>query len=264
VQAEVNLAYYGIYMLAAAHVPGLQPLLMRLFRCNNDRVESLLGEYVDDVAQLFDGAFDGDSQALFDLLGDVRIYDMVRWVAFGAVARLTWAGRIPVETTRAFVDHFETSRLIPESDYGWNGWESAIELLGWEEFAPRVEAAYADGRLDNGVSELGYFREGLAAAIEAAPDDDSRFTKEGYRAIGDVFEVLAYPAPDLAEEAARLAEVAAAEAKRASMVRSPQVAPPTAPSLFSQQRKNPLRHVGRNDPCPCGSGKKYKKCCLAA
>ena len=21
--------------------------------------------------------------------------------------------------------------------------------------------------------------------------------------------------------------------------------------------------VGRNDPCPCGSGKKYKHCCLA-
>ena len=20
--------------------------------------------------------------------------------------------------------------------------------------------------------------------------------------------------------------------------------------------------VGRNDPCPCGSGKKFKKCCL--
>jgi uncharacterized protein YecA (UPF0149 family) len=24
---------------------------------------------------------------------------------------------------------------------------------------------------------------------------------------------------------------------------------------FSEKR------VGRNDPCPCGSGKKYKKCC---
>ena len=22
--------------------------------------------------------------------------------------------------------------------------------------------------------------------------------------------------------------------------------------------------IGRNDPCPCGSGKKYKKCCLKA
>lgn len=24
-----------------------------------------------------------------------------------------------------------------------------------------------------------------------------------------------------------------------------------------------MRKVGRNDPCPCGSGKKYKKCCMA-
>jgi SEC-C motif len=23
-----------------------------------------------------------------------------------------------------------------------------------------------------------------------------------------------------------------------------------------------MSNVGRNDPCPCGSGKKYKKCCL--
>ncbi|WP_236632519.1 SEC-C metal-binding domain-containing protein [Novosphingobium meiothermophilum] len=21
--------------------------------------------------------------------------------------------------------------------------------------------------------------------------------------------------------------------------------------------------IGRNDPCPCGSGKKFKKCCIA-
>ncbi|MFQ5422627.1 MAG: SEC-C metal-binding domain-containing protein [Phycisphaerae bacterium] len=25
--------------------------------------------------------------------------------------------------------------------------------------------------------------------------------------------------------------------------------------------KNPQTGPGRNDPCPCGSGKKYKKCC---
>ena len=23
-----------------------------------------------------------------------------------------------------------------------------------------------------------------------------------------------------------------------------------------------MAKTGRNDPCPCGSGKKYKKCCL--
>ena len=30
-----------------------------------------------------------------------------------------------------------------------------------------------------------------------------------------------------------------------------------APSLI-----DPFRKVGRNEPCPCGSGKKHKKCCL--
>src|ERR1700687_1888322 len=25
-----------------------------------------------------------------------------------------------------------------------------------------------------------------------------------------------------------------------------------------------MQKVGRNDPCPCGSGKKYKRCCLPA
>ena len=30
----------------------------------------------------------------------------------------------------------------------------------------------------------------------------------------------------------------------------------------AQPKKNPPK-VGRNDPCPCGSGKKYKKCCGA-
>jgi uncharacterized protein len=30
----------------------------------------------------------------------------------------------------------------------------------------------------------------------------------------------------------------------------------------SQSFVAPLKTIGRNDPCPCGSGKKFKKCCL--
>ena len=40
------------------------------------------------------------------------------------------------------------------------------------------------------------------------------------------------------------------------------------PSERPQERKiqktvvNTERKIGRNDPCPCGSGKKYKNCCM--
>ena len=40
----------------------------------------------------------------------------------------------------------------------------------------------------------------------------------------------------------------------------------TLKKLYLEQKKsgtvvNAEKKVGRNDPCPCGSGKKYKKCC---
>ena len=27
------------------------------------------------------------------------------------------------------------------------------------------------------------------------------------------------------------------------------------------EKEKMFKNVGRNDPCPCGSGKKFKKCC---
>jgi len=40
---------------------------------------------------------------------------------------------------------------------------------------------------------------------------------------------------------------------------------PAAPGASSSAKPEPVRvvKVGRNEPCPCGSGKKYKKCCGA-
>lgn len=41
--------------------------------------------------------------------------------------------------------------------------------------------------------------------------------------------------------------------------------PETKKALYLEQKKSGTvivgKKVGRNDPCPCGSGKKYKKCC---
>ena len=36
----------------------------------------------------------------------------------------------------------------------------------------------------------------------------------------------------------------------------------TTPPIISAPIKRAGKKVGRNEPCPCGSGKKYKKCCM--
>lgn len=33
-------------------------------------------------------------------------------------------------------------------------------------------------------------------------------------------------------------------------------------SKLGIKRDSAIRKIGRNSPCPCGSGSKYKKCCL--
>jgi len=39
-------------------------------------------------------------------------------------------------------------------------------------------------------------------------------------------------------------------------------APTPEYSMIARQPVTKEKQAGRNDPCPCGSGKKYKKCCL--
>jgi len=46
---------------------------------------------------------------------------------------------------------------------------------------------------------------------------------------------------------------------------APQAAESASPSQAADVNVEPIRNlgtkVGRNDPCPCGSGKKFKNCC---
>jgi SWIM/SEC-C metal-binding protein len=33
-------------------------------------------------------------------------------------------------------------------------------------------------------------------------------------------------------------------------------------AILAREPARPVLKIGRNDPCPCGSGKKFKKCCV--
>ncbi len=70
--------------------------------------------------------------------------------------------------------------------------------------------------------------------------------------------------PEITEDNARGYVVAMGILLLPSMVETLQE---FAAEMDSRSRRSELnkftnQHVGRNDPCPCGSGKKFKKCCL--
>lgn len=114
---------------------------------------------------------------------------------------------------------------------------SALIDLSAPEAAPTIERAFAAGRVDDiivGDLEDVQIALGLKLRRERPPKPN-KMTRMG----AELRQALGWPEP--AQEPGLVAA-----SDRGDAVPAPYRAPPK---------------VGRNDPCPCGSGRKYKKCC---
>jgi len=65
------------------------------------------------------------------------------------------------------------------------------------------------------------------------------------------------PVPVRVPRQAMLCELGLGDEPSTEPVSGPQESPLPEPAATA----SPDAKVGRNDPCPCGSGRKYKKCC---
>jgi uncharacterized protein len=243
---ESLLLLRGLHILGGARDrEACQPLL-RLLRQPFDEVDALLGDAVSEtLARIVTGVFDDEIESLLALIADNSIDGFIREALFGAATFLTWEGRIGRDRYREFLVRFHEERPAEDEDQAWAGWLRAIGLLGLRDLVPLVDAGFRDGHLPGGTIYRSEFDEDLADA-ERAPDDIERFTQINLGYIEDVLVSLdwAYDGEDAFDE-------------------DEETGPFTDFYTREEPVKNPLRHVGRNDPCPCGSGKKFKKCCLA-
>jgi hypothetical protein len=138
------------------------------------------------------------------------------------------------------------SELEPKREcYAWDGWQCAIALLGLSDLKPLVRQAFELGYVSPGNLRFEDFEEDLQRAIEhpAAPW---------------MFEDHYVPFDDTVEELSRWVAFSPKSgiADDANARSHDRYWSPGVPAV------NPLKDIGRNDPCPCGSGKKFKKCCL--
>jgi hypothetical protein len=234
--------FRGLHIMGGARSSEAFPALMRLLRRPIDEIDYLLGDAVtESLAKIAAGMFDGDAEALFDIIGDVSVDEFIRQALIGAATFLTWDGRIATERMRRFVETFYAPRSVPDWDASWVAWLEAIALLGWRDLAPLVDQAWDEGRIPEDMMDRANFESDLAEA-ERAPGDIERFRTANLGYIEDVLESLQWT--DRGNEG--LPDEDGFD-----------------PAYDIQQPyRNPLRDIGRNDPCPCGSGKKYKKCCL--
>jgi len=191
--------------------------------------------------------FDGDPQPLYEIIMDRNAEEFIRAGMWEALAMLTVGGELDRALAGRFLrDAFMEMRPQAEC-YAWVGWQSAIAMLGMSDLKCLVRKAFDQGFIDRDVLGFEHFEQDLRRGIEQSgetwcPDD------RHYTLFGDTIEELSgwyCFSEKYREDQERWRRQAKAERAR------------------SQRLENPFKGVGRNDPCPCGSGKKFKKCCLA-
>jgi hypothetical protein len=254
---SAELLFKGIHILGGRRLTAAyRPFLALLHGVGAERVVEHFGDAIAaTLARIFAGLFDGDPAPLETLIADESVDEFVRNEAIGALAFLTFEGRIERMHAEDFLDRLERDNTAPPGHLVWHGWMVAVGLLGIENLAPRVHAAFEEERIPQWVTEESDFRELLAAAKDR-PADYTRFEDEGLGYIEDIYETLkAFEhAPD---EDAEDDALAWDEAETSADLQRFGWLDPALPE------HNPFRGVGRNDPCPCGSGKKFKRCCLS-
>jgi uncharacterized protein len=233
-EREQNLLFWGIHVLGEVRDTRLYRPLLALLARPSEETDVLLGDAITGtLSRVMASIFDGDAAPLIALLGNPEIDEFIRWNVFGALTFLTFDGRVERQVTHDFVVRFDEERLARAGDAAWNGWAEAIALLGFEDLTDRYSAALGEARLLDDVCDKAWF-EAVTFDARENPTDPERFGMHQLGYFGDASDELDAMFSSFEDEDAG----------------------PEAPLV------NPTRDIGRNDPCPCGSGKKFKKCCL--
>ena len=220
----------------------------RLLRLPGHEIDAIFGDGITSTShRVMAAVFDGDPQPLYDIILDPNAEEFIRAGMYKALAMVTSRGELDRAAAGRFLrDAFVEIRPQAEC-YVWVGWQSAIAALGMSDLKILVKRAFDRGFIDSDVLGFDYFEKDLRRGIEH-PGEARCPGDHRYALFGDTIDELSgwycftERYRDDQEQWRRQAE---------------------ANRDRSQSLDNTVKAVGRNDPCPCGSGKKFKKCCLA-
>jgi hypothetical protein len=248
-------AFFALFLLAEFQAKEALPAILDAVTLPGDLPFDLFGDAITSVlARILVALADDLPEVMDALIRNREVNEYVRWEAAQGYLLLVRDGRMSRDEAVQRL-HQHLREAIDGDDYAIAG--PLVSELAW--FAPKE--ALAD-------IEEGY-RRGLVEPFLIGLEDIERSIAEGEAYLR---KALDHCGPTGIEDTIGELEHWAAF-RQEPPPRSPPSLPPTArpsqrepiapsqPAEASSTVKSSTRRVGRNEPCPCGSGKKYKKCC---
>ncbi|MFN7695612.1 MAG: preprotein translocase subunit SecA [Burkholderiales bacterium] len=174
------------------------------------------------------------------------------------------------EKADAYTDEDVLASVLAAANKAFEAKVEQIGAVNFSAFMRMVLLQSIDQRWREHLAALDYLRQGIHLRGYAQKNPKQEYKREAFELFGqlldavkmEVTRVLMNVRIQSAEEADAAAAVAAAQAEQ---VRNVTYTHPNEDGSVSQETdpattRNSFAGVGRNDPCPCGSGKKFKFC----
>ena len=122
-----------------------------------------------------------------------------------------------------------------------------------DEFEKAVSLKVIDTHWMDHINEMSLLREGIHLRSYAQENPLRAYTAEGYEMFDNLLDII-----DMDITRFLLNAEVRQNTEREQVIKGQAVEDPNKIKKRQPKRTN---KIGRNDPCPCGSGKKYKQCC---
>jgi uncharacterized membrane protein len=256
---------YAMFLLAQFREKRAYPLIVKIASHPPELVEALLGDIpTEDMANILASVSTGDTSLIADLAVNKEAEEFARAAAIRSWLPLVVSGEKSRDEAMAYYKHLFEGGLQDRNEVVWSELVDAANDLFPEEVYYHIKKAYEDGLVDEYIVHPDWVDEQMTAGKEEVLAD----LPEWNHLVQDVtvemrawFENREYgdemdDDQDWSEDDDwNEGDEVDVEFWRRSALNGNNFAP-NEPYMAPEK-------TGRNDLCPCGSGKKYKKCCGA-
>ena len=231
---------YAVYLCAEMCCESAFERYVALCRMPDLAQDYLLGDALhESMGEMLQRTCANRFEVLKELVEDETVNEYARSCALEALMNLTLAGEFPREEAEAYCLDLFGSKLEQQNRFVWNQVVTFAVSLRLKKAIPLIRLAYQAGWADSmGVSMESVLKK-LRQPKSAEP--------KTFRSTEDIVSLFARQWADWSPGGGDVSD---------SDLLTP---------LRMHWRKKRVaggKEPGRNDPCPCGSGKKYKKCCI--
>ena len=185
-----------------------------------------------------------------------------------------WQLELPLQAEVAKADAITDGEIAEKVVAAANeAFEAKVAVVGTEQFNPFMRMVLLqsiDMHWREHLAALDYLRQGIHLRGYAQKNPKQEYKREAFELFSQLLDVVKMEVTRVLmtvriQTQAQVAEAAEAIEDRASHVSNVTYTHPNEDGSVSEEADlatlaDQVPRVGRNDPCPCGSGKKYKAC----